>query len=310
MRRSWINVGATQLVRGRSDVRVHTATWEGPVDGPIFVAVHGLGGSHVNWALLAPLLTDRGTVYAPDLAGFGLTPPTGRTASVRDNVDLLAGFIRTVSPQRPVVLLGNSMGGLIAMLLAGSRPALVAGVILVAPASPRPLNAPVDPEILKNFSALALPGLGERFLARRQKRTTPEQQVRDTMALCVTDPSVLPAEIITEHVAIVRRRRELPYAHGAFLQAARSLLLLIGPRSQLLWGAVDNISAPTLLLHGRRDRLVSRAAIRALVARRPDWGFQDYEELGHIPMLEQPRRVAEDILEWMDKVAVTDEAQA
>ena len=56
---------------------VHYREWEGPADGPIFVCVHGLGGSLLNWAGVAPGLARHGRVVALDLAGFGLTAPEG-----------------------------------------------------------------------------------------------------------------------------------------------------------------------------------------------------------------------------------------
>src|SRR5256885_14301019 len=70
--------------------------WEGPTDGPAFVCVHGLGGSLVNWALVAPGLAERGTVVAMDLAGFGLTPSEGRSASITANWRLLDGFLKAL----------------------------------------------------------------------------------------------------------------------------------------------------------------------------------------------------------------------
>lgn len=293
------------LERGRDDVEVHTAFWEGPVNGPVFVAVHGLGGSHVNWALLAPHLAERGRVYAPDLAGFGLTVPTGRKASVADNRDLLAGFIRTVSPDAPVVLLGNSMGGLISLLLAGTRPRIIDRLVLVAPASPRPLHAPLDPDVLRNFAMMAVPGVGERVLAARQRRMTPDEQVRQTMRLCAADPDSLDPAIIDEHVDMARRRRQMPYAHAAMLQATRSLLLTVGPRAAALWRAVDNVQAPTLLLHGAHDRLITAVGVKALATKRPEWTHITYDDLGHIPMLEAPKRVASDIDAWLDAASTT-----
>lgn len=299
MERSWLTVPLQALERGRDDVEVHTACWDGP-EGPVFVAVHGLGGSHVNWALLAPHLAQHGRVYAPDLAGFGLTVPTGRKATVPDNLDLLAGFIRTVSPTAPVILLGNSMGGLLSLLLAGTRPRLVERLVLVAPASPRPLRAPFDAEILRNFALMAAPGIGERVLAARQRRTTPDEQVRQTMLLCAADPDSLDDDMIDEHVDMARRRREMPHAQAAMLQATRSLLLTVGPRAAGLWRAVRNVEAPTLLLHGGRDRLVTPTGIEAVARKRPDWTHITYSDLGHIPMLEAPKRVAEDIDTWLD----------
>ena len=65
----------------------------GPADGPMIVCVHGLGGSAVNWWAIAPLLTDRYRVLAPDLAGHGLTRSRGRGTDVAANRALLHRFI-------------------------------------------------------------------------------------------------------------------------------------------------------------------------------------------------------------------------
>jgi pimeloyl-ACP methyl ester carboxylesterase len=57
------------------------------------VLVHGLGGSHVNWMRVGPLLAERARVLAPDMAGFGMTPPAGRGTSVQANARLLDRFV-------------------------------------------------------------------------------------------------------------------------------------------------------------------------------------------------------------------------
>jgi len=97
--------------------------------GSPMVLVHGLGGSHVNWLAVAPGLARRHHVYAVDLAGFGLTPLMGRSASMHASRRLLDGFIEQVSPDEPVTLVGNSMGGLITMLEAAEAPEKVAAAI-------------------------------------------------------------------------------------------------------------------------------------------------------------------------------------
>src|SRR5439155_26415196 len=75
---------------------VHFREWNGPPGGPVFVLVHGLGGSLLNWALVAPGLARRGRVLALDLAGFGLTPPAGRTAAVGSNRRVVDGFMKAL----------------------------------------------------------------------------------------------------------------------------------------------------------------------------------------------------------------------
>lgn len=299
MDRRTVSVGPRVLSRGRGGVDVSAGRWDGPADGPLFVCVHGLGGSAVNWMLLAPLLARQGEVWAPDLAGFGLTPPSGRRATVSDNLDLLLGFVHTVADGRRVVLVGNSMGGLMSILAAGTAPELVEALVLVAPASPRPVTAPLDRHVATNFALMAVPGVGELWMDRRRRRLSPAAQVRDTIRLCTADPSGIDPTAIAALEDMVRRRRDLPYVSRAFMQASRSLLLLVGPNARTLWGNVDAITAPTLLLHGDLDRLVTKLGVAALAARRPDWTLRTYEDLGHVPMLEAPARVAGDILGWL-----------
>src|SRR5205814_821713 len=97
------------------DGPVHYVDFGGPADGPQLVLVHGLGGSCLNWCLLAPHLVTRARVVALDLAGFGLTHPRGRSTTVQANAALLDRFLRTVVGA-PAILVGNSMGGMVSIL--------------------------------------------------------------------------------------------------------------------------------------------------------------------------------------------------
>src|ERR1022692_3612 len=108
------------------DGPVHYLDFGGPARGPVIVCVHGLGGSAVNWSAIAPLLTGGYRMLAPDLAGHGLTQSLGRGADVAANRALLHRFIGSVSAS-PVILMGNSMGGMISLLEAGAAPDAVAG---------------------------------------------------------------------------------------------------------------------------------------------------------------------------------------
>ena len=101
--------------------RVHFVDHGGPADGPLLVLVHGLGGSLLNWAALAPRLTDVARVVALDLVGFGLTRAVGRSASVEDDQRLLHRFLTEVVGG-PAIVVGNSMGGLITIMQATAHP--------------------------------------------------------------------------------------------------------------------------------------------------------------------------------------------
>src|SRR5271156_5676867 len=94
--------------------------------GAPIVFVHGLGGSHLNWCLIGPRLAAGRRAVALDLHGFGLTPGTRANATVQANQRLLDRWIQTVIGE-PVILVGNSMGGLISILETSSNPDLIKG---------------------------------------------------------------------------------------------------------------------------------------------------------------------------------------
>ena len=159
---------ATGRLGGRSrwldlDGPVHYLDFGGPAEGPLIVGVHGLGGAAVNWSAIAPLLTGRYRLLAPDLSGHGLTWLARRGTGVRAQQMLLDGFLAAVATG-PVILMGNSMGGMLSLLEAAAAPKAVAGLILIDPVLPVVL-ARLDPIVAGLFVSAAVPGLG-RLVAR------------------------------------------------------------------------------------------------------------------------------------------------
>jgi pimeloyl-ACP methyl ester carboxylesterase len=282
------------------DGPVHYVDFGGPADGPVLVLVHGLGGSHLNWDLVAPLRGEHARLYAIDLPGFGLSEPGHRLATVQNNVTVLDRFIREVAGA-PVVLVGNSMGGMISILQAARQPETVSSLVLVDPAIPGPRRA-LDPVVAANFAVFAVPGVGERFLALRRRRTTPLTSVRQTLALCGVDPDSIPSPLIDRSVALVEQRQDVAGMDRAFLTAARSLLLLlVDPRG--LRRAMARIEVPVLLVHGEKDRLVAVAAARDAARRHPDWRYVELAGVGHVPQLQVPDRLAAEVLSWLADTA-------
>lgn len=264
---------------------VHVADFGGR--GTPMVLVHGLGGSHANWLAVGDGLAARHRVLAPDLAGFGLTRPEGRSCSVEANAELLTGVIEQVG--RPVVLVGNSMGGLISILVAARRPALVEGLVLVGAAMPRPLSTRPDLAVTAAFATYAFPGLGQLYVRQRAQRLGPEGLVRETIKLCTVDPSRVPRDVYDAHVALARTRREFPWAMEAYLEAARSLVRVVLRRRRFV-AMMRAISAPTMLLHGDHDRLVPVGAARLAAQVCPSWRLEVFRDCGHTPQLEMPER--------------------
>ncbi len=285
------------------DGYTHYLDLAGPQGVPPLVCVHGLGGSHANWLAVAPGLAERQQVYVPDLAGHGLTFPDHRSTDVDSNQRLLDRFLREVAGV-PAVLMGNSMGGMISILQAARNPDTVAGLVLVDPAVPGPLQRP-DPTVARNFVGYALPGVSGALLARRRRRLTPEQQVQEVLNVCCVDSTRVPADVVEQLVALATRRQTVTGIDGAFLSAARSVLRHLVQREELQ-AAMRSIDVPVLLLQGERDRLVSVNAARLAARNNPSWELHVAAGVGHVPQLEASQWTTDRYREWIDSTGLLD----
>jgi len=271
-------------------------------EGKPMLMVHGLGGNALNWMAVGPELAKRYHAIAIDLAGFGQTPLFHRSAAVGANAELVHRFMENVIDE-PVLLMGNSMGGHIAILEAAEHPRWVTECILVDPAVPGVHMRRPHPAMLGVAAALSIPGLAEVVFERRLREIAPETLVRQTLALVVADASRVDPKVLDAHIQLTRERGSLgPQNSRAFLQASRSLgLRMADPR---FWTRVKRVAAPTLVIHGALDRLIPLAAARELVRRRPDWTLRVLEGVGHVPMMETPNEFLTVLFAWLaDRIA-------
>jgi pimeloyl-ACP methyl ester carboxylesterase len=271
-------------------------------EGKPMLMVHGLGGNALNWMAVGPELAKRYHAIAIDLAGFGQTPLFRRSAAVGANTELVHQFMEKVIGE-PVLLMGNSMGGHIAILEAAEHPRWVTECILVDPAVPGVHMRRPHPAMLGVAAALSIPGLAEVVFERRLREIAPETLVRQTLALVVADASRVDPKVLDAHIQLTRERGSLgPQNSRAFLQASRSLgLRMADPR---FWTRVKRVAAPTLVIHGALDRLIPLAAARELVRRRPDWTLRVLEGVGHVPMMETPNEFLTVLFAWLaDRIA-------
>ncbi len=287
-------------------MRHRIADLDGPVhyidfggDGKPMLMVHGLGGNALNWMAVGPELAQHYHAIAIDLVGFGQTPLYNRSATVGANAELVNGFIEKVIGE-PVVLMGNSMGGHIAILEAAAHPQLVTECILVDPAIPIPIRqAPRPPTAMLGMAAaVSVPGLAEILFDRRVRELGPEKLVELSLALVCADPSRVDPKVVEAHVQLTRERGHLgPQNSRAFLQASRSIALrMADPR---FWTRVKRVAAPTLVIHGSLDRVIPVAAAKELARRRPDWTLRILEGVGHVPMMETPELFLSVLFEWL-----------
>ena len=255
------------------------------------LCVHGLEGSSRNWTDLMDLLRPRLACDALDLPGFGDSPPR---PDGRYSIAALAQTVIALIGRRgrgPVHLIGNSLGGAVCVKIAASRPELIRTLTLISPALPdfRPRRD------LLRFPVISLPRVGTRLL-RRYQALPPQTRVADVIANCYSNPALFsPARFATE-VAELSRRDSLGYAAGALVGSIRALTaetLRVGRHSA--WRDAARVTAPSLVIYGRHDRLVDpRIAGRAAHA------FGDARTVvlprtGHVAHMEHPGAVAAEI---------------
>ncbi|GIF74675.1 alpha/beta fold hydrolase [Asanoa siamensis] len=122
-------------------LRVACRTLPGPADAVPMVLLHGGGGDGSSWDELAPRFARRRRVYVPDLRGMGATERAAPYGPLVFRDDLLALLDRLALDR--VVLVGHSLGGLVALLTTLAAPDRVAALVLEETPPPVPLGIPV-----------------------------------------------------------------------------------------------------------------------------------------------------------------------
>ena len=240
------------------------------------VLVHGGGTDNagISWyRLMAPLSEDR-EVWAVDLPGFGGSidvPPAG---GPRELAAVVADVLQALDAP-PAIVFGVSMGGDIALNLALQHPAVVAGLVLVAPGGlvPRLRSGAAQ------YSAWLAAQLPDWALVPASRFAN--RFVGTALRAIVKDPATLPPEVVDEFVREARHPRG-GLAYGRYNQAT------LGRRGMLndLSDDVSRITVPTLIFHGADDPLVDPAGSRRAAQRMPNARLVLQPDCGHWAQLE------------------------
>lgn len=271
-------------------------------EGPPIVLVHGLGGSSVDWDAVAGRLTDLGHVVAPDLPRFGLSPPCARNG-LSGMADALEGFVSVEVREsgRPATIVGNSMGGLLAVMLASRRPDLVRALVLVSPAFPPRLTdvAGADGPTALRLAIQAAPGAGEILAGWMWRRLSARERVSLTLGWVTHKTGRVPLEVVESLIEMSERRESLPWARTAVTDYSRAIAAVWARRRQFI-ATVQEVKAPTLVVQGTSDRLIAPAVVEAVCELRPDWDLVQMEDTGHTPQLDAPLRFLDVVRPWLE----------
>jgi pimeloyl-ACP methyl ester carboxylesterase len=268
----------------------HTRVLELEGDGVPLVFFHGYADSADTWRQSLALLARRGRrAVAFDLPGFGTADRLRPDPILPQLDDFALGAVRYVAGRRrdPVIAVGNSLGGCVALRLAERHSSRLAGVVGVAPAGlemTRLLYLVQRDPVLR--SVVSLPTPVPAFVLRAAV-------ARLYRRLAFAAPASIDPGVISAFTWHHRRRDRV--AH--YLDSAHRMM----PELRDPF-ALERIAVPVLLIWGDRDRLVfSRGAKRVLQAV-PDSRLELLPGVGHCPQVEAPQRFTELLMEFGDEL--------
>jgi pimeloyl-ACP methyl ester carboxylesterase len=269
--------------------------------GATAVYVHGLGGSSTNWTDLAAQLSPFADGISVDLPGFGRSePPPDFDFSLDSHARVIGDYIEGLGAG-PVHLLGNSMGGAVAMLVAARRPELVRTLTLISPAMPdRRINPNRLSDPLIALAYLPLVGSGAR---RRLAALGPRERAMQVINLCFAEPAAFAESRLVELAEEHSARAGFAWAAPALARSTFAIFRTWWARGAAsLWAVAPTITAPTLVVWGMRDRVISvrRAARTARLI--PDARLLVLPRTGHVPQMERPVGVAKAVLGMWESV--------
>ncbi len=245
---------------------------QGDPDGLPVVLLHAWLDSRRYFDQLMTVLPERIRAFAFDQRGHGDAAKPADGYELRDFADDIGAFMDTVGLDA-AVLAGASSGGYVAQRFAVDNPDRTLGLALVG--SPRSLRGP-RPQFADVLATLEDPI--DAALARELSEGMVWREVAE----------VVMATLCEENLKVPAR---------VWRDAFEGLLAAEPPLD------TGRISVPTLIVWGARDSLLPRADQEAMAAEIPGARLVIYADVGHLPVIEAPERVAADLTALCDAVA-------
>ena len=236
-----------------------------PGEGPVVVLIHGAGGSRLVWPAELRRLPGA-TTFTVDLPGHGRSPGTGRELIEEYAADLVA-FLEAVEAES-AVLVGHSMGGAIAQMVALTAPDRAAGLVLLATAA----RLRVAPAILEGL------------------QQDPEATIR-LISKWAWGPGADPAWVAQGEQLMMETGPEV--LRRDFLACDRFDIR----------DRVAEIACPTLVLAGSEDQLTPPRFGQWLAEQVSGARYHLIEGAGHMLMLERPHEVGQAIASFLTQIA-------
>ena len=249
--------------------------------------LHGLGATKISWVPLLGPLSDRHQLVVPDLPGHGESEKPRVDYTPRFYARVVRHLMDELEIERALVV-GNSMGGRVALELALRSPNRVAALALLDPAVPglrwRYLMG-FTRVVPTEFGAIPFP-LRERWMRTMLSRVFahPERMGKAAIALAAKD--------------FLR-----VYADGgarmAFLSSLRHLVV---ESPDAFWASMRRVKQPALVVVGTGDRIVPSRLGMKLAEELSHGELLLLDDCGHVPQFEALDEILEPLLSFLDSV--------
>ena len=261
--------------------------------GPALLLIHGMAGSSRTWREVMPALAQGHDVIAPDLLGHGESAKPVGDYSLGAFASGLRDLLSLLDVDR-VTVVGQSLGGGVALQLAYQHPELVERLVLVG-------SGGLGREVSWMLRALTLPGaelimplLFPRIVADRGDAVS-----RRIHRLGIRAPHVAEMWRAYSSLSGAPDRR-------AFLRTLRGV---VDPGGQSV-SANDRLylaaGMPTLIMWGDSDRIIPIEHAHAAHAAMPGSRLEVFEGVGHFPHVEAPDRFTEVLLDFLESTTPSD----
>ncbi|MEV6693832.1 alpha/beta fold hydrolase [Micromonospora sp. NPDC051196] len=252
--------------------------------GPPVLLLHGIGRTLRDFTEQHDLLADRYRVHSVDLPGYGGSLPMTQPYTLPALARFVGAYLDAAGVDEPVHLVGNSLGGAVAMGLAVTQSTRVASLTLVA-------SAGFGREVTLALRLLALPGLGRLLLW--PSRYTADRAERALFH----DPALVTTERVGHALAVARR----PYAARVVLETARGLGTVRGirqPWRDELLARLTGLDLPTLVVWGDHDLILPPSHLDVARTLLPHARTHLFVGCGHLPQVECAEEFSEQVRDF------------
>lgn len=264
---------------------------EGNKDGKVLVLVHGFNGSLFNYEPLVPYLIDQYRLISLDLPAHGLTGAVKSDLYSHEGFEKVIDEVVQILGVEKFYFVGHSMGGMIAWRYALNHLEQLNGLIIIG----SPFIG--SDEEYNDFQSVNAPPaafkiIESKFFRRLLEFVTPRILVKEGVSQTVYDQSIVTDKLVDQFHDII-------LMEGTRLAIG---MLVEDHENDFIANPLDlnKITVPSLILHGEEDNLVDIRFVDHFIEQIPNVKLISYPNVGHMPPMEIPLQLAEDIRDFIN----------